>query len=56
MNELESLGPLEQVEPGASVTLVEYWGLFAGLPKPDTDEVFAKKFRPVIEQWVKTLK
>jgi hypothetical protein len=56
MNELESLGPLELLEPGASATLVEYWGLFAGLPKPDTDEIFAKKFRPVVEKWIKTLK
>jgi len=52
MNELESLGPLQKVEPGATVTLVEYWGVFAGLPKPDKDEVFAKKFRPVVEKWV----
>jgi hypothetical protein len=55
MNELESLGPLGKVEPGATVTLVEYWGLFAGLPKPDTDEVFAKKLRPVVEKWIKKL-
>ena len=52
-NELESLGPLRKVEPGATETLVEYWGLFAGLPKPDKDEVFAKKFRPVVEKWIK---
>ncbi|HVU39340.1 MAG TPA: hypothetical protein VHC95_13480 [Opitutales bacterium] len=52
MNELESLGPLTQVEPGASVTLVEYWGLIADLPKPDKDGVFADKFRPVIDAWL----
>ncbi len=52
MNELESLGPLAKVEPGASVTLVEYWGLIAGLPKPDKDSVFTHKFRPVIEAWL----
>jgi hypothetical protein len=53
MNELESLGPLAKVEPGASTTLVEYWGLIADLPKPDKDGVFSGKFRPVIEAWLK---
>ena len=55
MNELESLGPLQTVAPGATATLVEYWGLFAGLPKPDQDDVFTKKLRPVVEQWIKNL-
>jgi hypothetical protein len=53
MNELESLGPLTKVEPGASVTLVEYWGLLVGLPKPDTDAAYMKKFRPAVEKWLK---
>jgi len=53
MNELETLGPLDKLAPGASATLVEYWGIFAGLPKPDTDAVFTKKFRPVIDRWIK---
>ena len=53
MNELESLGPLAKVEPGASATLVEYWGLIADLPKPDKDGIFSEKFRPVIEAWLK---
>lgn len=52
MNELESLGPLTKVEPGASVKLVEYWGLIADLPKPDKDSIFTEKFRPVIEAWL----
>jgi hypothetical protein len=55
MNELETLGPLVPLAPGQATTLVEHWGLFAGLPKPDTDEIFAQKFRPVIERWLKTL-
>jgi hypothetical protein len=55
MTELESLGPLVKLAPGQSATLVEYWGLFANLPKPDTDEVFARKFRPVVEKWLKSL-
>jgi hypothetical protein len=56
MNELESLGPLEKLEPGATTTLVEYWGLFGGLPKPDKDAVFTGKFRPVIDAWLKKIK
>jgi len=56
MNELETLGPLVRLAPGKTVEHVEYWGLFAGLPKPDTEAVFAKKFRPVMEKWVKELK
>ena len=37
-------------------TLVEYWGLFKGLPKPDKDAVFTGKFRPVIDAWLKKIK
>ena len=55
MTELESLGPLVKLAPGQATTHVEHWGLFAGLPKPNTDKIFAKEFRPVIEKWVKTL-
>ncbi len=55
MNELETLGPLTKLAPGKSVEHVEHWALFAGLPKPDTDAVFAKKFRPVVERWIKTI-
>ncbi len=55
MNELESLGPLQKLEPGATATLVEYWGLFDNLPKPDKDSVFAGKFRPVIDAWLHKL-
>jgi hypothetical protein len=56
MTELESLGPLVKLAPGQAATHVEHWGLFKDLPKPDTDAVFAKQFRPTIEKWVKTLK
>jgi hypothetical protein len=55
MNELESLGPLVKLAPGGQTFHVEHWGLFADLPKPDTDSVFTKKFRPVVEKWTKRL-
>lgn len=51
MIELETLGPLTTIQPGASIEHVEYWGVFAGLPKPETDQVYNKDFRPVIEGW-----
>ncbi|WP_309383445.1 hypothetical protein [Cerasicoccus frondis] len=51
MIELETLGPLVTIQPGATVEHVEYWGVFAGLPKPDTDQVYTEEFRPVIEGW-----
>ena len=54
-SEGSGLVPLRKVEPGDNVTLVEYWGLFDDLPKPNKDEVFAKKFRPAIEKWIKAL-
>jgi len=53
MIELESLGPIVEVPAsGGHVEHVEYWGLIKGLQRPDTDKVFAEKFRPVIEHWL----
>ena len=53
MTELESLSPLVELAPmGGSIEHVEYWGLIKGLQKPDSDKVFAEKFRPVIENWL----
>jgi len=51
MIELETLGPLTSIPPGISIEHVEYWGVFAGLPRPDTDEIYNKDFRPIIEGW-----
>jgi hypothetical protein len=52
MTEMESLGLLEALEPGAAMEHVEYWGLFQNLPRPDSEAVFTEKFRPVIENWL----
>lgn len=52
MLEMETLSPLSTLEPGGSITHVEYWSLFAGLPRPDTDAAFTDKLRPVIENWL----
>ncbi len=52
MLELESLSPLNEVQPGEAVQHTEYWGLFPDLQKPDTAEAFDEKFRPVIDHWL----
>jgi hypothetical protein len=53
MIEVESLAPMVKLAPqGGFAEHVEYWGLFKGLPKPDSDKVFREKFRPVIENWL----
>ncbi|MGE9295135.1 MAG: hypothetical protein ACQKBV_02465, partial [Puniceicoccales bacterium] len=55
MIELETLGALTSLPPGANVEHTEYWGVFAGLPKPDTNEIFNEEFRPVIDGWRRNL-
>ena len=56
MIELETLGPLAKLESGRSSAHVEYWGVLDGLPKPDTDAAFAKKFAPAVKAWLGKLK
>ena len=53
--ELETLGPLAPLEPGRTVTHVEHWGLFDGLPRPDSDAAFAGKLAPAVQSWLKTI-
>ncbi len=52
MTELETLGPQVNLEPGESVAHVEFWGVFTGLAKPDSDEVYNASFKPVLDAWV----
>ncbi len=47
MLELESLGPLTTLQPGATVTHVERWGMFAGVPEPQTDDDIARDVLPL---------
>lgn len=44
--ELEALGPITRLEPGQSVTHIEHWGLFAGVPDPLTDDDVARDVLP----------
>ncbi len=46
MLELESLGPLATLAPGATVTHTEHWGLFAGVPEPRTDDDIDRDILP----------
>ena len=55
MIELETLSPLQILEPGKSVTHVEYWGFFSNLPKPESREVYGGAFRPAIDSWLASL-
>jgi hypothetical protein len=56
MIEFETLGPLGPLAPGKSVTHVEFWGVLDGLPKPNTDEAFAKKLVPAVRTWLRGLR
>ena len=48
--ELESLGPMTRLEPGASATHVERWYLFAGVSAPRDDAALAKAIAPLLKQ------
>ena len=55
MIEFETLGPLVELQPGASATHVEYWSVLDGFGKPDSDIAFAK-LAAAVKKWLKTLK
>ena len=44
--ELESLGPLSEIPPGASVTHVENWNFFRDVLAPQSDADFERDIRP----------
>ena len=55
MIEFETLSPLVKLAPGQSTTHVEHWGVFDGLPKPDTDASFASSLAPAVNAWLRKL-
>jgi hypothetical protein len=55
MIELETLGALRRLAPGASESHVEYWTVFERLRKPNTDRAFARSLEPAVRAWLKTL-
>lgn len=54
MIELETLGPVAKLAPGATATHVEHWTLIDGIDRPDTETRFAALARAVAK-WVKDL-
>ncbi|MGJ3243730.1 MAG: hypothetical protein ACFE0O_12380 [Opitutales bacterium] len=56
MLEMETLGPLETLEPGATVHHDEYWGVFGDWPKPSSDAVFSDAIKPAVDAWLAELK
>src|SRR5262249_57041006 len=46
--ELESLGPLQTVAPGASVEHVEHWSLFADVDVGETDDDIDRAVRSLL--------
>jgi hypothetical protein len=55
MIELETLGPLAKLAPGRTTTHVEYWGVFDGLRRPDSDAAFSKSLAPAVKAWLAKL-
>lgn len=55
MIELETLGPLTKLAPGASTTHVEHWAVFDDLPKPNTSAAFAE-LAATVKTWREKLR
>lgn len=55
LTELETLSPLQVLEPGKRITHVETWGLLTGLPKPANEDVYRAEILPAITRWIKSL-
>lgn len=50
MLELETLGPLTSLQPGASVEHTEHWNLFADVAKPENDADVAASILPLAKK------
>lgn len=46
--EIESLGPLKTLQPGASVTHVEHWNLFKGIDAGKTEDSLEAAIKPLL--------
>lgn len=55
MIELETLGALGMLEPGASFHHHEYWGILPGLPEPVDEAAVRDHWLPAIDSWRKEL-
>ena len=50
MLEIETLGPLVTLQPGASVTHIERWSLFTGVPTPSSDADVLRDVVPLVSE------
>ncbi|TVR45793.1 MAG: hypothetical protein EA425_17710, partial [Puniceicoccaceae bacterium] len=50
--ELESLGPLTLLEPGASSGHTEYWTIFEGVEKPEDQLRYEGALLPLVNHWL----
>jgi len=55
MIELETLSPLRSVDSGDAIEHVEYWGVFDGIEKFNTDAAYNNALVPAINAWLKSL-
>jgi hypothetical protein len=55
MLEVETLGPLATLAPGADLSYVESWYLFDGVSQPETEEDVVENVEPLVAPLVKEL-
>jgi len=48
------LGTFGELAPGKTATHIEYWGVFAGLDRPDTAAAF-ESLSSAVDVWLKKL-
>jgi hypothetical protein len=53
--ELETLAPLRDVQPGATSTHVEEWGMLTDLPSPEEKGALRKAIFPAVQAWLRSL-
>jgi hypothetical protein len=53
MIELETLGPIGPLAPGASVTHVEEWTFIADVPRPDSEAAYVRGVLPAVSRWLR---
>lgn len=55
MIEMETLSPLVQLQPGAAITHIEYWGVLHDLERFDNAETYNGQLVPAVSAWLAAL-